>query len=165
MFREHIVGDRDCRVVQSGRKGVVLELERGPLKINPILDGPQWQAFLSAIRKARRSPLAGFLFTARKPIFWKQQKVRRIIVAGRPTVTVATSPAKARLILKLGWTDPVILEYRGVFFFVRRELSAEKSMVFLAGPRQSGKTTLSDEQPSIALRPALQIGRPALNRS
>jgi predicted AAA+ superfamily ATPase len=36
------------------------------------------------------------------------------------------------------------MESRGLYVDIWRELAAEKSMVFLVGPRQCGKTTLGE---------------------
>jgi predicted AAA+ superfamily ATPase len=42
-----------------------------------------------------------------------------------------------------------IMKSRPLYTTIWQELSAEKAMIFLSGPRQSGKTTLAGANPTL----------------
>ena len=119
-------GARDFQIQGNG-KSVILRFSEGAIAFQFLLTRAQWRKFLGVLKSSVRPPpnadaYAGFIFSVGKPIVStiKPGKYSERLEKKLGFSVARTPMREIGAIRKLKWADPVILDYRGINFHLRR---------------------------------------------
>lgn len=113
--------------IQRNGKSLILRFSEGAIAFQFLLTQVQWGKFLTVLKSSVRRPpdadaYAGFIFSVGKPIVStiKPGKYSRRLEAKLGFSVARTPMREVKAIRRLNWADPVILDYRGMSFHLRR---------------------------------------------
>lgn len=119
-------GARDFQIQENG-KSLILRFSEGAIAFQFILTRPQWRKFLGVLKSSVRPPpnadaYAGFIFSVGKPIVStiNPGKYSGLLEKKLGFSAARTPIREIAAIRKLKWADPVILDYGGINFHLRR---------------------------------------------
>lgn len=114
--------------IQMGGKTFVMKFSAGAIAFQFVLSRAQWGRFLNVLKGSFRKPTnadayAGFIFSVGKPLFSTVKPGKNSETLGRRMGFSMTRTSKREIdaIRKSNWANPVVLDYGGVSFHVRRQ--------------------------------------------
>lgn len=119
-------GAPDFKIQRNG-KSLILRFSEGAIAFQFLLTHVQWGRFLAVLKSSVRRPpnadaYAGFIFSVGKPIVStiKPGKYSERLEAKLGFGVARTPMREVKAIRKSNWADPVILDYGGMSFHLRR---------------------------------------------